>query len=175
MGPDYRNDHACSTFVKFIACNLKENQLSQINACCEFFSLQADASTDSGNVEDELFLILYFDPYCSDGKVHVCDKYFTDRELCSGTAQDLFDCLKYMGVEKWETKMIGLGCDGCSANMGDKGLRGLLKQSLPWVVVFWCVAHRLELYSSQGCTESYFFSRRRCTTVARLLHLQEIP
>ena len=51
-GPGYKNDHACSTFVEFIARDLKENQLTQINPRCKFFSLQADASTDSGNVED---------------------------------------------------------------------------------------------------------------------------
>ena len=96
-------------------------------------------------------LILYFDPYCSDGKVHVHDKYFTVRQLSSGSAQGLFDCLKdaikYMYICTWVliTGKPGLGCDGCSANMGDKGLRGLLKQSLPCVVVFWCVAHWLEL------------------------------
>ena len=52
--------------------------------------------------------------------------------------------------------MIGLGCDGCSANMGDKGLRGLLKQSLPWVVVFWCVAHRLELALKDALKATFF-------------------
>ena len=29
----------------------------------KFFSLQADGSTDSGNAEEELFLILHFDPF----------------------------------------------------------------------------------------------------------------
>ena len=33
--------------------------------------MQADASTDSGNAENELFLVLYFDPQSADGRVHV--------------------------------------------------------------------------------------------------------
>ena len=160
LGLGYKNDHACSTFVEFIARDLQQNQLAQINSRSKFFSLQADASTDSGNVENDLFLILYFDPYCADGKVHVRDKFFTVRQLSSGTAHGLFDsfkdAIKYMGVTNWETKMIGFVCDGCSANMGGRGLRGLLTQSLPWVVVFWCVAHRLELALKDALKATFF-------------------
>ena len=128
--------------------------------------MQANASTDSGNVENELFLILYFDPYCADGQVHVRDKLFTVRQLRSGTTHGLFDILKdaikYMGVTNWENKMIGFGCHGCSANMGGRGLRGLLTQSLPWVVVFWCVAHLLELALNDVLKATFF------TTIAGL-------
>ena len=45
-----------------------------------FFSLQADGSRDVSNVEDELFLVLYFDPYANNGKVHVHDIFFTVRQ-----------------------------------------------------------------------------------------------
>ena len=41
--------------------------------------------------------------------------------------------------------MIGFGCDGASANMSDGDLKGLLKREMPWIVVSWCLAHRLEL------------------------------
>ena len=41
--------------------------------------------------------------------------------------------------------MIGFGCDGTNVNIGEGGLRGILEQSVPWVAVFWCLAHRLEL------------------------------
>lgn len=62
----------------------------------------------------------------------------------------LFDCLKsaleYMGVVGWENKLIGFGCDGTNANIGKhSGLKAHLKEAVPWVVVFWCLAHRLEL------------------------------
>ena len=87
-------------------------------------------------------------------KVHVQDRYFTVRELGSGTASGLMECLEralqYMGITDWEQKMIGLGCDGCSANMGRRGLLGLLQQRFPWVVVFWCLAHRLDYFYKPG-------------------------
>ena len=46
-------------------------------AGAKFFSLQADGSTDAGKVEDELFLVLYFDLHAKDGKVHVHDRFLT--------------------------------------------------------------------------------------------------
>ena len=102
---------------------------------CKFFSLQADASTDADNCEDELFLVLYFDPHSSDGKVHVRDRFFCVRQLSSGTAKGLFECLKgaltSMGVMGWQKKLIGFGCNGCNANMGKMGgLKELLQQDL---------------------------------------------
>ena len=60
IGGSYKNDHACATFVKFIALDLQQ-QLKKDISSANFFSVQVDASTDSGNIEEELFLILYFD------------------------------------------------------------------------------------------------------------------
>ena len=88
------------------------------------------------------------------------DRFFTVRQLGSGTAQGLFQCLtkamEYMGVIDWEKRMIGLGCEGCHANMGERGLRGLLQQSLPWAVVFLCLAHRLELSLKDALKNTFF-------------------
>ena len=68
----------------------------------KFFSLQADGSTDTGNVEDELFLFLYLDYHSTKGKVRIVNSFFTVRQLRSGTGCNLFDCLrnalKYMDV-----------------------------------------------------------------------------
>ena len=58
-----------------------------------------------------------------------------------------------MGVSDWEKTLIDFGCDGASVNMGARGLRGFLQASMPWIMVFWCFAHRLELYSTEGCFE----------------------
>ena len=52
------------------------------------------------------------------------------RHLKSGTGQGLIDCLKsaveYMGVTEWETKLVGFGCYGTNANIGEySGLKGI--------------------------------------------------
>lgn len=69
----YRNDHSCSTFVHFIARH--ERDLLNLRLRCRpqiFFSLQLDGSTDSANIEEELFLALHFDPHAPDGKILAC-------------------------------------------------------------------------------------------------------
>ena len=54
LDQEYKNNQACATFIEFIAldqqCSLVE-ALSHVN----FISLQADSTTDSGNIKDELF------------------------------------------------------------------------------------------------------------------------
>ena len=98
------------------------------------------ASMNAGNVENKLFLALYFDLYAKDGKVHVRNRFLSVRHLSSGTAEGLFECLQNavscVGIEGWEDKLIGSVFDGTSANIAAGGLRGYLEQSVPWVVVF---------------------------------------
>ena len=60
----------------------------------------------------------------------------------------------YVGVANWESKLIGVGCD---VNMGTTGgLKGLLTETMPWVVLFWCLAHRLELALRDALRQTYF-------------------
>ena len=57
LGPGYRNDHACATFIEYIARDFQQQLVAALNQC-KFFSLQADSSTDTGNTENELFLVV---------------------------------------------------------------------------------------------------------------------
>ena len=156
----YKNDHACSTFTSYIAREQQEILLNAISKS-KFFSIQADASVDAGNVELELFMILHFDAFSKDGAIHVRNSFFCIRHLSSSTGEGLFECLKaaleYVNVDEWRTKMIGFGCDGASANMAEGGLKGLLKKEFPLIFVFWCLGHRLEL-SVKDALKSSFFS-----------------
>ena len=60
-----------------------------------------------------------------------------------------------MGVAKWENKLVGFGTKAYIGEHG--GLKGHLKEAVPWVVVFWCLAHRLEL-SLKDALKSTFFT-----------------
>lgn len=145
MGAGYKNDQACATFTEFIGRDLQITLLSK----CKFFSIQADATTDAGNIEVELYLALHFDPFSTDGEVHVRNTFFCARHLKSGTGEGLFEsferAMQYMKVDDWKTKMVGFGCDGATANIAEGGLKGILTQEVPWILMFWCLAHRLEL------------------------------
>jgi hypothetical protein len=117
---------------------------------------------DSGNVEDEVFLVVFCDPYLTDGKVHVRNNFLTVWRPGRSNAAGLFACLKaamgFVGVSNWESKLIGMGCDVANVNMaGTTGdLKGLLSETMPWVVVFWCMAHRLELVLKDTLRQTFF-------------------
>ena len=54
LGANYKNDQECASFVQ---CVTKDQQLLLV-AKAKYFSIQIDSSTDSTNVEGEVFLIL---------------------------------------------------------------------------------------------------------------------
>ena len=63
-----------------------------------------------------------------------------------------------MGVDNWKNKLVGFGSDGASVNMAAGGLCGYLEADIPWVIVFWCLIHRLEL-SLKNALKHIFFSK----------------
>ena len=64
--------------------------------------------------------------------------------------------MKFVGVNDWEEKLIGLGCDGTNVNIAARGLRGYLEEAVPWIVAFWCLAHHLELSLKDTLASTYF-------------------
>jgi len=81
-----------------------------------------------------------------DGKVQVVNKYFCVQQPVRSTAEGLYNCFEsamaYMEIEEsWKMKMVGLGCDGTSVNLGGKnGLQALLKKKVSWVICFWSLS-----------------------------------
>ena len=53
--------------------------------------------------------------------------------------------MQYVEIDDWKTKMVGFGYDGASANIAEGGLKGIFTREVPWIFMFWCLAHRLEL------------------------------
>ena len=50
------------------------------------------------------------------------------------------------GIPGWKDKLVGMGADGASVNLGKKGgVSALLRQHSPHLVDFHCLPHRLEL------------------------------
>ena len=159
LGQGYKNNQACTTFVEYIAleCQVLVKDLS----LAKFHSVQADGSTDCGNIEDELFLVAYFDPHGADRKVHTRNKFLTVRRPDSGDAKGLFECfekaMEFMGIgDEWKKKLVGFGCDGTSVNIAAHGVKGYLQEASPWVEVFWCLAHQLELSLKDALNDTLF-------------------
>ena len=58
LGHEYQNDKSCAIFIDFIASE-QQMILQKALEKAKFFSIQADASTDAGNQEIEMFLVVY--------------------------------------------------------------------------------------------------------------------
>ena len=82
------------------------------------------------------------------------------RQVKQGDTHGLFECFKaaveFVGVNDWQEKLIGLGCDRTRVNIAAGGLRGYLEEAVPWIVVFWCFAHRPELSLKDALAGTYF-------------------
>ena len=74
LGTGYKNDQACANFIHYIGEDQKLELVTTLNKM-KFFSIQIDGNTDSANIEEEVFLVMYLDPHAKAGKIHVCDKY----------------------------------------------------------------------------------------------------
>lgn len=53
LGQGYKNNQACMTFAEYIAVEQRQ-ALVEALLLAKFYSVQADGSTDCGNIEDEL-------------------------------------------------------------------------------------------------------------------------
>uniref|UniRef100_A0A1X7UJN0 DUF4371 domain-containing protein n=1 Tax=Amphimedon queenslandica TaxID=400682 RepID=A0A1X7UJN0_AMPQE len=42
-------------------------------------------------------------------------------------------------------KLVEVATDGASANIESGGLKGIVKEKLPWIFWTWCIGHRIEL------------------------------
>ena len=133
-------------YLWILSLKIYKNILVMLYIKQSFFSIQMNGSTDSGNIEEELFLVIYFNPYVTDGSVHIHNRYFCVRQPKSVDAAGLFECLEraldYLGVDIKSKKLIGFGCDGASVNIAKQGVRGLIQVDRPWLITVWCLAHR---------------------------------
>ena len=79
MGPAYRMPDSAKAFTSYIAESQRQtflNALSSVGSC--LFSFLMDGTTDAGNQEDELIVLLY------------CFK--------DATAQEITPCTRYLSI-----------------------------------------------------------------------------
>ena len=152
MGNAYTNDVVCRTFTLYIAESQRQQVKERISQA-KFFSLLIDGSTDKGNVDDELFIMVWCDTNGEDELVHTRMTYFHVSRPSTVTAAGLFEeltkTLAKLGVPSIDaencSRLVGIGIDGAACNIAQNGLRGLVEAQLDWIFWMWCLAHRLEL------------------------------
>jgi len=77
-------------FVEFIT---QERRKTLIDAAlkAKYFSIQADGTIDIGNIEEEMFYVVYYDFNSGNMKVQACNRFVAVRQPSSA---GLFECFK---------------------------------------------------------------------------------
>lgn len=135
--------------MHYIAESRRQELLDHLRNA-KFFSLLLDGSTDKGNIDNELILVVWRDVNGTDERVHTKMSYFRVSRPQSVSAEGLFTLightLQLLGVEAINDseckKLVGVGTDGATANIAGMGLKGLMEKELPWLFWMWCLAHR---------------------------------
>ena len=137
VGTSYRNETAGKEFIHYLA-EAQRHDLIQKLANAKFFSLLLDGSTDAGNINNEVLMVVWFDPDGSDEKIHTRVDYLTVSRPRSVTAEGLFHVLEgglqSLGIQEISAeeckKLVGVGTDGASSNIAAHGLKGLVEGRL---------------------------------------------
>ena len=90
LGNAYTNDIACRTITHYIA-ESQHQQIKEGISQAKFFSLLINGSTDKGNVDDELFMVVWCDTNGEDELVHTRKMYFHVSRPSTVTAAGLFE------------------------------------------------------------------------------------
>lgn len=135
-----------------------------------------DTTTDAGNVEDELFVLLFCKKDDAMQRITSCTCYLCVKKPERVDAQDQVDCLetalamlRINNATDLSSKPVplGIGTDGASANIsGKNGMCSIIQREVPWVFWSWCFTRRLELAAKDA-----FKSRLFKDVVDMLLHL----
>ena len=109
----------------------------------------------TGNIEDELFLVLWCDTSSSREQIHTRSTFLSVETPKSSSAVGLYELLESaltkIGIRGISVdackKSVGIGTDGASTNIacGDK---------VRWIYWMWCLAHRLELAMQDALKDS---------------------
>jgi hypothetical protein len=138
----YCQPQEVSESLQCLAFPLKSDMVKCASAS-DGIVLVADETTDDSN--------------CKQYNINVCclkddtpEWFFGEMiEVENGTASVLAHALKSFvetTLEQSITKVLAVGFDGCNTNLGEaNGVKSWLKKWNPFIVCFWCLAHRLNL------------------------------
>ena len=174
LGDAYNTQESAKKFTAYIARSQKHAFLSKLFSESHFYSLLMDGTTDAGNVEDELIVLVYCNKDDANQQMKTCTRFLTIEAPKKADASGLVKCVdkavELLGVEnvlnrdsvlsvEGKPVLVGIGTDGARVNIGDReGLKGQLQRALPWLFWGWCYAHRLELACKDAFSSTLFSS-----------------
>ena len=170
-GHAYNTKDSAKTFIRYIAESQRQLFIYSLSSA-RFYSFLKDGSTDAGNVEDEVIVILYSTIDEAAQEIRSCTRFFSVEAPTKADANGLLNCLRRgllrLGITDILDKsivlgvtdhpiLVGAGTDGASVNIAEQnGMKGILQRELPWVSWAWCYAHCLELACKNALSSKLF-------------------
>ena len=134
LGHAYKTKDSAKNFTHYIAESQRLQFIGNTLSECRFYSFLMDGSTDAGNVEDELIIIMYSRKDVAKEEVRSCARFLSVEVPKRADASGLIDCLgnalQVLGIDNVLDKasvlgvvdkfiLIGGGTDGASVNVSD--------------------------------------------------------
>ena len=171
LGHAYKTAPSAKLFTHYIAESQRQQFLQALFEM-KFYSLLMDGSTDAGNIEQELVILLSCKKDDRAEEIQSYTRFFSVATPEKADASGLVKCLSQslsplgiadildqgsiLGVEG-KPVLVGGGTDGASVNIAQQnGMRGIMQSAHLWLVWSWCYAHRLELACKNALTTTLF-------------------
>ena len=171
LGHAYKTAPSAKLFTHYIAESQRQ-QFLQVLSKAKFCSFLMDGSTDAGNVEQELVILLSCKKDDTAEEIKSYARFFSVATPDKGDASGLVKCLSQslsplgiadvldqdslLGAEE-KPVLVGGGTDAASVNVAQQnGLRGMMQNAHPWLVWAWCYAHCLELACKNALSSKLF-------------------
>ena len=103
-----------------------------------------DGATDKSVCEVELVYVRYVIGGQARNQYLLCQPI--EHAHADGIFGAIDQAFRDVGVENWRSKVVGVGCDGASVNLGrNNSVATRITENMNYIVLMHCVAHRLEL------------------------------
>lgn len=129
----YKNRMAASSFITSISSVIQSSVVESINST-DYFSILVDGSTDISVTEQEIVYVRML----KDGRpVSVLLGLMAVKSGAAiNIAAELDVFLTGLGIQNWKAKLVGLGTDGASVNVGSQGgLGAILRREIPHLIL----------------------------------------
>ena len=155
LGERYMNDKEASIFVKHIAL-FYEDEVRELLRNGDFFSAYCDGSTDRTCSEKECILVRVLEDFYP--VIKFLRLVEPPNTKAIGILQAINSAFQGFGMPNYHQKMIGFCTDGASVMTGKHtGVMTRMKEEgdAMWILVIWCLAHKLELAIKDAFKKTY--------------------
>ena len=162
LGETYRTRFSANTFLSFIALDAFQKLEAKLSKV-KFFSVSGDDSSDVVAIENSLWYIRY----ALNGVINV--NFIGNVSLLKADAESILKGLENllssnlnMSLQNFSDKLVSATTDGASVMMGSfTGVGVRLQNMTPGknMLIFHCMAHRLELAFKDVCLSCSLYTK----------------